>query len=96
MAKQAQEIIAVSDKDGDGKITEADFVDLMHENQKRGNEYFDLLDTDADGILTIQDIITHPDLAELNLSKGEATVTHLIFYVQSHPKIMDSKIVKNP
>ena len=71
MARQAQEIIAESDSDGDGKITEADFIDLMHENQKRALQYFELLDTDSDGKITIHDIISHPDLSELSLSKEE-------------------------
>ena len=75
MARQAQEIIAESDSDGDGKITEADFIDLMHENQKRVLEYFELLDTDADGKITIHDIISHPDLADLKLSKDEGIMS---------------------
>ena len=79
MARQAQEIIAESDSDGDGKITEADFIDLMHENQKRVLEYFELLDTDADGKITIHDIISHPDLADLKLSKDEGIMSFYFF-----------------
>jgi len=98
MARQAQEIIAESDSDGDGKITEADFIDLMHENQKRVLEYFELLDTDADGKITIHDIISHPDLADLKLSKDEALdiIRHKLpdFYT-SHLQDDDFKITKN-
>ena len=73
MERQAQEIIAESDSDGDGKINVEDFIDLMHENQKRGLEFFEQLDTDSDGVLTIHDIISHPHLAEYKLSKEQGT-----------------------
>ena len=43
----------------------------MHENSKVAAEYFNMLDTDSDGILTIQDIIHHPELKKLNLSTQE-------------------------
>lgn len=43
----------------------------MHENSKVAAEYFNMLDTDSDGILTIQDIIHHPELTKLNLSTQE-------------------------
>ena len=71
--KQAQQIVSNVDSDGDGKITENEFIDLMHENSKVAAEYFNMLDTDSDGILTIQDIIHHPELTKLNLSTQEGT-----------------------
>jgi len=70
--KQAQQIVSNVDSDGDGKITENEFIDLMHENSKVAAEYFNMLDTDSDGILTIQDIIHHPELTKLDLSTQEA------------------------
>ena len=77
--KQAQQIVSNVDSDGDGKITENEFIDLMHENSKIAAEYFNMLDTDSDGILTIQDIIHHPELTKLNLSTQEGT--DALFYV---------------
>jgi len=37
--KQAQQIVSNVDSDGDGKITENEFIDLMHENSKIAAEY---------------------------------------------------------
>ena len=71
---KANQIIAERDSDGDGKITQNDFIDLMHENSKRTNQYFDMLDTNNDGLLTIEDIVTHPELRELNLTADEGIV----------------------
>ena len=76
LENQAQQIVSNVDSDGDGKITENEFIDLMHENSKVAAEYFNMLDTDSDGILTIQDIIDHPELTKLNLSTKEGRDAH--------------------
>ena len=87
--KQAQQIVSNVDSDGDGKITENEFIDLMHENSKVAAEYFNMLDTDSDGILTIQDIIHHPELTKLNLSTQEGT--DALFYMYESYNMINLK-----
>ena len=43
----------------------------MRPIKKYSKELFDNLDTDSDGILTINDIINHAELTKLHLSKDE-------------------------
>ena len=86
--KQAQQIVSNVDSDGDGKITENEFIDLMHENSKIAAEYFNMLDTDSDGILTIQDIIHHPELTKLNLSTQGTDAIFCVY--ELWPMVYDS------
>jgi hypothetical protein len=56
----------------------------MHQNDKLTKKIFSELDSDSDGILTIHDIIEHPQVKHLNLRKAISIISSknaILFWV---------------